>query len=371
MPRERARAEVTTVLVLGAYGFAGRAVTRRLAATGRFTVVAAGRNRSKLAALQKSAGAAVSVLPLDIEDHAALVSALSTAQLVVNCVGPYIGSGSRVAEAAVDAGVGYLDLASEQQHYRRLQSLDAKCRQTGVPVLTGVGAYPGLSGLLLMAMLRRHPGAESATMALVSGPDSDRTTGAAQAVSGIIELAYEHAELVDGRLLRARPGESRQVRFPAPFGTATVMRWPQMEILAAASAGTVRNFSTFVALGGHRPPPSMALRLLGWLRPTPESRVLEACKAVIARRRAPNKAPVGTDQGAIAIALDEQGANITASAVAKDLAGATAWLPVHVAMMLADGVDVTGVAIPMTALDPDDVLAKARTESNLFAIDGL
>lgn len=365
------RAEVRTVLVLGAYGFAGRAVTQRLAATGRFTVVAAGRNRSKLETLRQSGRAAVSVLPLDIDDRAALANALSTAQLVVNCVGPYIGRGSKVAEAAVNAGIGYLDLASEQEHYRRLQSLDAKCRQARVPVLTGLGAYPGLSGILLMALLRRHAGTQSATMALVSGPDSDRSTGAAQAVSGIIELAYEHAELVDGRLLSMHPGQSRRVRFPSPFGTMTVMRWPQMEILAAASAGTLRNFSTFVALGGRRPPPAMVLRLLSWLRPTPKSRVLEVCKSVMARRRAPNQASGSTDQGAIVIVLDEHGAQITASVVARDLAAATAWLPVRTVMMLADGLDVTGVALPMTAFDPDDVLADARTESELFVIDGL
>ncbi len=365
------RTEISTVLVLGAYGFAGRAVTRRLAATGRFTVIAAGRNRSKLEALRRSDDAAVSILPLDIDDPAALASALSTAQLVVNCVGPYIGSGSRVARAAVNAGIGYLDLASEQEHYRRLQSLDAECRQARVPVLTGLGAYPGLSGILLMALLRRHPDAESATMALVSGPDSDSSTGAAQAASGIIELAYEHAELVDGGLLRMRPGESRDACFPAPFGTVTVMRWPQMEILAAASAGALRNFSTFVALGGHRPPPAIALRLLSWLRPTPKSRILKVCKSTLARRPTPDKASESTDQGAIVIALNEHGASISVSVVAKDLAAATSWLPVRAILMLADGLDVAGVATPMTAFNPDDVLEDAQAESDTFVIDGL
>ncbi len=365
------RAETATALVLGAYGFAGRAVTHGLVATGRFTVIAAGRNRGRLEALQQTGGPAVSILPLDIHDHTALVNALSTAQIVINCVGPYIGSGSRVAEAAVDAGVGYLDLASEQEHYRRLQALDAKCRQRGVAVLTGLGAYPGLSGLLLMAMLQRHSGAQSAMMALMSGPHSDSTTGAAQAASGMIELAYEHFELVDKRLRRVHPGPSRHVRFPAPFGTATVMRWPQMEILAAASAGMLENFSTFVALGGRRPPPSMVFRILGWLRPTPQSRILAACKAVLARRGAPNKASESTDQGAIVIVLDEHGANITASVVAKDLAEATAWLPVRAATMIANGLDIAGVAIPMTAFDPDDVLAWARADGDLFAIDGV
>jgi len=224
-----------TVLVLGAYGEAGAAIVRELCATNAFDVIGAGRSREKLSALARG-GEALRTLQLDITDQHALVRAVGDAELVINCVGPFISAGAQVAQAAREAGAACFDIASEQEHYRRLRALDAGPGQDRGLILTGVGAYPGLSGILLKSLLSRFPDSESAEMAIITGPHAAPSAGGAQSVSGVVELAFELSDLRGGRLHRLRPGRRRRLEFPAPFGARAVLTWPQLEVLAAAEA---------------------------------------------------------------------------------------------------------------------------------------
>ena len=365
-------------MVLGAYGEAGSAVARGLAATKLFNVTAAGRDQKKLDLLVGS-NADVSGLRLDIRDRSALDDALLGANLVINCVGPYVGMGADVANAAIAARVPYFDIASEQEHYRRLLSQDSACRDSGGLVLTGVGAYPGLSGIMLKALLKKIPNAQSGEMALITGHHADPSVGHAQEISGVVELAYDLMDLNDGKLRRITPGVRRDFEFPLPFGAAKVMNWPQMEVLSLAATGTFRDFSTFVALGGEKLPSRLELRLLRALRPTPESRVLAMCARVLEKRRSralakPPPKDAATNHGAIVITIRDGGNAHTASAVVNDLPGATAWLPIYAAKEWAAGkLDKSGVAIPMDVFDPEHVLAELKQDAEraAFVVNGL
>jgi saccharopine dehydrogenase-like NADP-dependent oxidoreductase len=202
-----------TVLVLGAYGEAGAAIVRGLCATARFDVVAAGRNAAKLAGLARSIEG-LSTCQLDITHDEALRDTMACAGLVINCVGPYIGTGAQVAMAALDVGIPYLDIASEQEHYRRLRAMQARCIEAGGLILTGAGAYPGLSGLLLKAMIQRHPGARGAEMGLISGPHADPEAGAAQSLSA----STLHSQR--GAVWRSRQASTESSSFRSRSGSA-------------------------------------------------------------------------------------------------------------------------------------------------------
>lgn len=368
------KAEAGAVLVLGAYGEAGAAVVRGLVATRQFRVIGAGRDPDKLEALAALDGD-LSVLRLDIHDRDALTNALSMARLVINCVGPYLDSGVQIARAAVESGAAYLDLASEQEHYRRLIPLDEVSRAAGVPVFVGAGAYPGLSGILLGAMLRAHPDADAAEIALVSGPHAKASAGKAQAVSGLLELATPLEVLEGGQLQQITPGRRRTFDFPTPFGPRPVMTWPQLEVLHFAATGQLRDLSTFVALEGHIPPPRALLRAIGWLRPTPGSAVLRACERVVAlrRERARPADDPATNHGAMVLTLRHGAGEHTATVLVRDLATATAWLPVYAAQRWASGdLDARGVLLPMAIFEPTSILAELRQrEDELFVLTGL
>ena len=120
----------THILVLGAYGLAGRAIVERLAARTTHSVVAAGRRVDKLQALLKAIGSdRVHALVLDATDVSALRDACTNASFIINAVGPFARSGSAIARTAIECGRPYLDCANEQFHYRNL--LDLMPRRAG------------------------------------------------------------------------------------------------------------------------------------------------------------------------------------------------------------------------------------------------
>lgn len=346
------------ILVLGAYGEAGEAVVQGLVAQG-LEVLAAGRRPEKLALLKASCPA-IQTVELDALDTAALAGAIRRAGLVINCIGPYIGSGLEIAQTAVGERRCIIDLASEQEHHRRLQALAGSCEERGVTVLTGAGAYPGVSGLLLEALLTAHPGASAAQLALITGPPADPTRGTAQLQSGLAELAHLHQYLQDGQLVRVRPGRRARFVFPDPFGECAALTWPQLEILEAASTKRLSSLSTFAALGGHSPPPAILLRAAGWLRPTPGSwthSLLGKGLRILQRPPAPDDPT--TNHGAILVRVEDTGTVYETAVLATDLPAATAWLPVFAARQWALGSWKRGVvAAPMSFFDHSVVAAE-------------
>ena len=61
---------------------------------------------------------------LDVTDSQALQTVCNEAQLIINCVGPYLKHGADIATATLAANASYIDFANEQSHYNRLQRLD-------------------------------------------------------------------------------------------------------------------------------------------------------------------------------------------------------------------------------------------------------
>ncbi|MET8041401.1 NAD(P)H-binding protein [Micromonospora sp. NPDC005215] len=94
------------VAVFGAYGHTGRFVVTELRERG-FVPLPLGRDARKLAA---------SGLPYrvaSVEDPASLDQALTGVDAVINCAGPFASTAAPVIEAALRAGIPYVDVAAE------------------------------------------------------------------------------------------------------------------------------------------------------------------------------------------------------------------------------------------------------------------
>ncbi|MYS11338.1 NAD(P)H-binding protein, partial [Streptomyces sp. SID6041] len=98
------------VAVFGAYGHTGRFVVAELAERG-FVPVLSGRGADRLEEL--AAGTGLEARPATVDDPAALDRALAGTVAVVNCAGPFASTTAPVIEAALRAGVPYLDVAAE------------------------------------------------------------------------------------------------------------------------------------------------------------------------------------------------------------------------------------------------------------------
>ncbi len=99
-----------TVAVFGAYGHTGRFVVAELRERG-FLPVLSGRDAEKLKTLAHETG--LDARPASVDDPASLDRALAGAAAVINCAGPFAVTASPVIEAALRAGVPYLDVAAE------------------------------------------------------------------------------------------------------------------------------------------------------------------------------------------------------------------------------------------------------------------
>ncbi|MFA5615900.1 MAG: saccharopine dehydrogenase NADP-binding domain-containing protein [Syntrophorhabdaceae bacterium] len=141
------------VLVVGGTGGMGQGVARDLIKQERIEAVTLGdinvdpgRVQEKLKASPK-----VSLVKIDVNDHAEMVAAIKAADVVVNCAGPFYKTAVAVARAAVEAKVNYIDICDDYEVAQVLftSDIDGAAKQAGITVLTGMGSDPGTNNVLV------------------------------------------------------------------------------------------------------------------------------------------------------------------------------------------------------------------------------
>jgi lysine 6-dehydrogenase len=141
------------VLVMGGLGGMGQGVARDLIKQEKIENVILGdintdpgRMQEKLRASEK-----VSLIKIDVNDHQGMVSAIKTADVVINCAGPFYKTAVAVARAAVEAKVNYIDICDDYEAAEILfaSDIDGAARAAGITVLTGMGSDPGTNNVIV------------------------------------------------------------------------------------------------------------------------------------------------------------------------------------------------------------------------------
>ncbi|XP_073233864.1 saccharopine dehydrogenase-like oxidoreductase [Porites lutea] len=118
------------IIVFGASGFTGQYVVREVAKNckGKFKWAVAGRSKDKLEkVLEETASELgydtkdVRVIIADVSDETTLNAMCSSANIILNCVGPYRFFGEQVVKAAVENGCHHLDVSGEPEYLERMQ----------------------------------------------------------------------------------------------------------------------------------------------------------------------------------------------------------------------------------------------------------
>jgi Saccharopine dehydrogenase NADP binding domain len=141
----------TRVLLLGGYGFFGGRIAASLARNSRVQLVLAGRDLQKATALAYQLGlTAGHARRVDAEDPrlATLLRKLEV-RVVIHTAGPFQDQDYHVAEAAIEAGAHYLDLADGRAFVGGIGRLDAAARNAGVLVVSGVSSLPAISSAVV------------------------------------------------------------------------------------------------------------------------------------------------------------------------------------------------------------------------------
>jgi NAD(P)-dependent dehydrogenase (short-subunit alcohol dehydrogenase family) len=330
------------IAVYGASGLTGGFVVSDLLRRG-WEPVLSGREgaglRSAAATTAAATGGDVDVRPAALDDPAALDRAVAGAAAVVNCAGPFAVTAGPVVEAALRAGLPYVDVAAEVEAVAdTFARHDRAATAAGVAVVPAMAFYGGLGDLLVTAAAAGWPGADEVWIAYAL--DGWRPTAGTLA-SGRVSAERRGGRRIvytQGRL-EHRTGEAPAADwdFPPPIGRQPV--WA--EFTTADSVTIPRHLATPEV---HTFMSSDAIRDLAdpdaGLRPSDDQGGRAAQRflvEVVARRGRERRRAV---------------------ARGRDIYGISGPLAVEAATRLARGdVTRTGALSPGDAFDAADVLA--------------
>lgn len=140
---------MSKIVVLGGAGGIGSVAVRALA-SGNYCdelVIADLRADAAQRAAASFASVTVSGIGVDALDPGSLAQAIDGAGVVLNCVGPFYKFGPPILEAAIEAGVNYVDVCDDLQPTRRMLEMDAAAQRAGMAALIGMGNSPGLANV--------------------------------------------------------------------------------------------------------------------------------------------------------------------------------------------------------------------------------
>ncbi|WIX85098.1 saccharopine dehydrogenase NADP-binding domain-containing protein [Amycolatopsis sp. DG1A-15b] len=198
---------MTSVLVYGAYGHTGRFVVAELQKRGYDTVLS-GRDAAKLPGGR----------PASVDDPASLDRALDGVAAVINCAGPFAETALPVAEAAIRAGIPYVDVAAEIE-----ANLDTLALTADSAVVPAMAFFGGLADLLATAAMGDWTAADEVHVAY--GLSGWRPT------AGTLAAGRVSRERRDGKRIRFAGGRleyrddalpTREWPFPEPLGPRPV-----------------------------------------------------------------------------------------------------------------------------------------------------
>ncbi|MFB9908857.1 saccharopine dehydrogenase family protein [Allokutzneria oryzae] len=211
------------IAVFGAYGHTARFVTAELLERG-WTPVLSGRDAVKLAAAA-TAHPGVEWRIASVDDSASLDRAIAGAAAVINCAGPFGDTAPSLIEAAVRAGIHYLDVTGETlvamstfDTYRD----DPKVREAGIVVAPVMAFYGALGDLLATAAIGDWPAADEITVAVALDswhPTKGTLLAGRRRAGRRVVFADHRLQVLSGD----EPPPTGTWTFADPFGTQDVV----------------------------------------------------------------------------------------------------------------------------------------------------
>lgn len=215
------------IAVYGAYGHTARFVVRELLRRGS-TPVASGRDARKLAALAE-AFPGIETHVASVDDPAALDRALAGTRALIHCAGPFLDTGAPLLDAALRAGIHYLDVAAEQRATDATYARDAELRAAGLVAMPSMAFYGGLADLLASAALDNGE-TQVDTIDVAVALDRWHPTAGTRLTG---ERNHYRRWVIAGgeRQVLADPPPTRRWAFPAPIGEVDVVGLPLAETI--------------------------------------------------------------------------------------------------------------------------------------------
>ncbi len=201
------------ILVIGG-GKIGSVVADLLCQSGSYQVTVADRSIEQLAELKGSGAGGASAprpLALDVQDGPALRAALANRYAVLSAA-PYHLT-TRVAEAALELGVHYLDLTEDVASTRRIRELSAGAATAFIPQC---GLAPGFISIVAADLARQFDSLDSVRMrvgALPAYPSNALNYNLTWSTEGVINEYCEPCEAIVNGVRREVPALEEREEF--------------------------------------------------------------------------------------------------------------------------------------------------------------
>lgn len=195
------------ILLLGGYGAVG------------YEIVVAGRSleeaQSAAATLSKvTNNTRVSGKSIDAFNYTQVVSEFETVDWVIICI-PLAGLGGKLAQAAYEAGVHYLDINANQEKQAYLQSIAADIKQKGLHFVSEAGFGPGVPSLLVLYAYDKLGKLNTVEIGSIFH-ESELSHGSAYDM--LVALGEKHRVFKCGAWKKAKMTDSEEIDFGIPYG---------------------------------------------------------------------------------------------------------------------------------------------------------
>ena len=217
------------ILLVGASGVFGSRLAERLALEPGIALTLAGRRREPIEAVRKRiGGGALRLLDRDwIEARD-----LAGYDLVIDAAGPFQESSTKLVEAAIAAGIGYLDLADGRDWVVRFgERFDRQAREAGVALVSGASSIPALSHAVIDELVAGWAEVDTIRIGIFPGNRAPRGLAVVEAIlsyAGKPVRVWRDGEWREdrgwGRLHRTNAG-------PAGWRWASVCDTPEQDLL--------------------------------------------------------------------------------------------------------------------------------------------
>jgi short subunit dehydrogenase-like uncharacterized protein len=195
------------IVVFGATGASGRQIAQYLARrvsgahAPTLRLAIAGRDVSRLTAVQQSLGDHVRILHADANDSASIAHMVASARVVVAAASPYVSHGEATLAECARAGVDYVDICGEPAHVRRMIDRHHAVAVASGSKLVPMCGFDSVPSDLGAQLLVEHFRAKGTTVREMRG--LFRCSG-----------SYNNGTIESARALWKRPGDIEAMRDP-------------------------------------------------------------------------------------------------------------------------------------------------------------
>ena len=216
-----------SVLIVGGYGAFGARAATRLARFGDCDLVLGGRNIEHAAAAARALSASSiaqsvrSITATRIDAGTAMADDIRALRcsVVLNASGPFQNTPPQLAQACIEAGCHYVDLADDRAFVTGISDLDADAKASGVLVVAGASTVPAISAAVIDALRPRFGTLRKVIYGISPGNSFDPGLATVQSILSYVGKPFEMRSCGGACTVYGWQGLRRQ-----PFGSLGA-RW--------------------------------------------------------------------------------------------------------------------------------------------------